>query len=222
MRTVTRAIVATTTAIALTACGGGGGSTAIVVRMPPSEMALIGPSTLNAGAPRPTVRTIDGSPHTITGPIEKVEIDMKDKVVPVALPFKARVQDAQLEVLTDQVRTYPVQDVTYVQVQYGTARSSSGSRQGTSAGLLVGGLLCGGAGAALLIGSSNSGGGGFANLGGAFGALIGGGLAVAGVGLLIASVAVASSSASAQPAKTTKIQPKLHLSPTGGAVSFAF
>lgn len=221
MRTVTQSIVATTTAVALTACGGGG-STAIVVRMPASEMEVLGPSTLHAGLPPPTVRTINGTTHQLTGPIQTIEIDMKGKVVPVSLPFKARIQDNQLEVLTDVVRTYPVQDISYVQLQYGGPTATSRRREGASGGLVFGGLVIGGLGTALLVvGLQDHGGGGFINLGGII-PVFGGGLAILGVGMLIAGISVGSSSSPAPPGKTTKIQPKLHLSPTGGAVSFAF
>ena len=217
MHARTKALVFAAAALALTACGGSSPVT-VLVRVPASELPGLGPSTYRADVPARAVKTIDGSMHQISGPIRQVEIDMKDqKIVPVALPFKARVLGDELEVLTDQVRTYSVPNISFVQIQYQGGASQRGG--GASAGLMVGGLVPLGLGVALLLeGSGHSGGGG---LGGIV-PLMGGALAIAGAGLFIAGVSVGNRDPAPQPKKTTTIRPQLRFSPTGGTFSFDF
>jgi hypothetical protein len=218
----TKAVVAGFISMTLVACGGSGRSTTIV-RMPATELPGLGPSTLQGGPPPPAVKTIDGSAHQIAGPIDSVEIKLKDKIVPVGLPFKARIQNDQLEVLTDQVRTYPTSDISFVQVYYGGVALAQ-KRDGRSAGLIAAGIITGGLGGALIYADSGCTGGGFVDLCG-FGTILGIGLALTGAGLLIGGFSVSATPGPdprPQAPKTTTIQPKLRLSPTGGTLSFEF
>ncbi len=220
----TRSWIAGTAALTLVACGGSPPST--IVRVPVSELPGLGPSTLPKRPPTYVVTTIDGSKHTLSGRIQRVELDIAKQAVPIGLPFKARIQGDQLEVLTDQLRTYHVPDISYAAVQYSgyPPGTVSPGRRYTGIGLMVGSVLPLAIGTFILVeGSGQSGGGGLSGLIPIFG----GAALIAGAGLFIAGAIVITPSspppqAPAQQKKTTFVRPQLRVSPTGASFAAEF
>lgn len=216
-----RSLITSAIALALVACGGGPST---IVRVPASELPGLGPSTLTRKPTSNVVTSIDGSRHTINGTIERVELDIKKQTLPIALPFKARIQGDQLEVLTNQVRTYHVPDISYVAVQYtsSTPGTLSPARRNTGIGLLIGSMLPLGLGTYVVVESRDEGRAVRDLL-----ALYGGGALLVGAGLFIAGVLVMTPSdpppqAPAQRTKFTFVRPQLRVSPTGVSFSTEF
>jgi hypothetical protein len=215
-----KVLMASITAIALVACGGAPPST--ILRVPASELPGLGPSTLPRAPANYVVTTIDGSKHPIGGKIERVELDINKRAVPIELPFKARIQGEQLEVLTDQTRTYRVPDISYVSVQYSGSPPGSVSpgRRDAGVGLMALSIAPIGVGIYALV-ESNGQGGGLAKLG----PVVGGGIIAVGAILLIVGASISSPSTpppARPPKNSTFVRPRLHVSPTGASFAAEF
>jgi hypothetical protein len=227
MYDVAKSLIATTTALTLVACASSPTST--IVHMPASELPIVAPNTLTNSPPPTNVTTIQGSVFTLHGPIGKVELKMKEKTVPITLPFKARIEGTELEVLTDQVRTYHVPDISYASVEtLSEPRKVLVSPGRRNAGtvlivLSIPGLLFGTVGILSDIGCSSGGGLNFCGLD----AAIGGALFLVGAGLFIPGVYLTSTASQVPqpklpPSKITFVRPQLRISPTGAVFAAEF
>jgi hypothetical protein len=231
-----KAVITAIVSLALVACGS---FKKTVVLVPPSELPYLGQTTAPEFDGIPMVTTLDGQSHELKGPIESVELNARKRPVPVDVPFTARIDGDKLEVSTDQVRTYSLSDISYARVEYshgkrdkpstnnfgtnnpGTNKPSS-ARSNIGLALAFGSIVPLSMGVVVLAYDSGCRGIG-CEVAEAAQPVVGTVLLVTGAGALVAGIIVgASSSSPSTSPKTTTIQPKLRLSPTGGTLSFEF